>query len=98
MITASRSQAAFYREFVMKRGSFDPQEFGIDLPREEFIDRVAGEFSDYVRGQLSFDELLLRPTAALDFCQAIRRKFGWYDVPDDIILRSVMIRRKNPAG
>jgi hypothetical protein len=42
------------------------------------------------------DELLLHPREALNFCDQVRRRYGYFDVPDDIILRSIMQRRKNP--
>lgn len=96
MITAS-TQPDFYQEFLMRRGNFEPSDYGVDLPKQEFTDRLCDRFNEYTKGQFSLDEMLLRPQAALDFCQAVRRDFGWYDVPDDIMLRTVMTRRKNPA-
>lgn len=89
-------QTEFYREFLMARGRFDPHDFGVDMDREKFTDTMAEEFNAFSRGQLTVDEMLLRPRTAMQFCESVRQKYGWYDVPDDIILRSVMTRRKNP--
>lgn len=96
MATASlTSQAAFYQEFLMSRRSFQPQEFGVDMELENFIDLMCDDFGAYTRGQLSLDEMLLRPRTALHFCDIVRNKHSYYDLPDDIILRSVMRRRKS---
>lgn len=98
MIATSQNQADFYREFLMGRGSFDPRDFGVEMTRDEFMDQMVDDFNDHVHSQLSIDELLLRPRAAIYFCDEVRAKRHYYDVPDDIILRSVMNRRKNPNG
>lgn len=90
------SKVDFYGEFLMARQSFQPQDFGIDMTLDSFIDQMVGDFNSYVRGQLSVDELLLRPRAALNFCDIVRATHGYFDLPDDIILRAVMRRRKNP--
>lgn len=92
----SPSQAEFYRGFLMGRGQFDPKDFGVDLPRDELIDRFVNDFNDTYRGVWSIDELCLHPREALRFCDDVRRNHGWFDMPDDIILRSIMNRRKNP--
>lgn len=96
IIRSQSNQDLFYREFLMSRGSFNPRDFGVDSEREDFIDLMADTFNETFRGTLTVDELLLRPRQALAFCDDVRRKFGFYDLPDDIILRSIMIRRKNP--
>jgi hypothetical protein len=46
----------------------------------------------------SIDELLLHPREAAHFCDDVRRQYGYFDVPDDIILRVILTRGKNPAG
>lgn len=94
MITAA-STISFYQEFLMARGNFNPADFGVDCEKSEFSNICVDHFGEYTKGQLSVDELLLRPETALDFCASIRRKFGWYDVPSDIILRSVLNARKH---
>ena len=95
MMTATSS--TFLERYIMARQNIDPHEYGVDLPKDEFTDRMVAEFNLYTQGRLSVDEMLLRPRSALHFCDSVRQKFGWYDLPDDIILRVIMIRRKNPA-
>jgi hypothetical protein len=95
--TAIRSsQARFYREFLMARPSFEPREFGVNLEKEEFIDQMCEEFNTTFRGQWSIDEMLLHPRDALRFCDDVRHRHAYYDLPDDIILRVIMGRRKSP--
>lgn len=80
----------------MARDQFSPQDFGINMDKEEFVDSMCEEFNITFHGQWSVDELLLHPRVALSFCDDVRRKFGFYDVPDDIILRVILKRRKHP--
>jgi hypothetical protein len=41
--------------------------------------------------------MLLRPRESLAFCDLVRTTHRQFvDVPDEVILRSMMIRRKNP--
>lgn len=94
--SVAQTQIDFYREFLMGRGAFDPHDFGIDMDREEMTDRLADIFNEKFRGQWSIDEMLLHPADALRFCQDVRYALGWFDAPDDIILRPLMTRRKNP--
>ena len=95
MSTVTEHQVAFYREFVMGRRAFKPQEFGVDLDRSVFDERCVEEFTSTYRSW-SIDELLLHPAEAMRFCSDVRRKYAWFDVPDDIILRVIMTNRKNP--
>jgi hypothetical protein len=99
MITqVSQTQAEFYGEFLMARKAFDPRDFGVDLPHAEFVDRMVDEFNGTYKGSWTIDELCLHPREALRFCDDVRRKFGFYDAPDDVILRSIMNARKHPGG
>lgn len=82
----------------MSRGNFNPRSFGVDLSREDFTDKMAEDFSSIYRGQWTIDELLLHPREAARFCEDVRRKHHYFDVPDDIILRVILTRRKNPSG
>ncbi|MGC1275999.1 MAG: hypothetical protein WBC44_20020 [Planctomycetaceae bacterium] len=90
------SQSEFYREFLMARGSFQPSDFGVDMEKSAFIDALVEDFHGIYRDTWSVDELCLHPREAMAFCDGVRRQRGWFDVPDDIILRSIMQRRKNP--
>jgi hypothetical protein len=80
----------------MGRGRFELSDFGVSLPKEEFTDQVVNDFSAIYRDGWTVDELLLHPREAEQFCNDVRRKHGYYDLPDDIILRVILNRRKNP--
>lgn len=88
-------QAAFFREFLMARGVLNPRDYGVDMEREDFVDALVEAFGETYRGQWTIDELVLHPREALDFCDRVRRARGWFIVPDDVILRPIMNRRKN---
>lgn len=99
MATASTldRKTAFLREFIMARGKFDPADFGIeDMERDDFMDLMVEEFNNRFRGQWTIDEVLLHPRDAMAFCDDVRMRHGWLMLPDDVILRSVLTRRKNP--
>lgn len=93
----SHTHADWYQEFLMKRGDFSPLEYGIDLAKDRLIDLLVDEFNMTFKG-LSMDEVLLRPKSALFFCDSVRQKHGFFDLPDDILLRCILNRRKNPNG
>ena len=75
---------------------FNPRDFGVDFERAEFTDQMVSDFAEAYRDGWTIDELLLHPREAARFCDNVRFKRGYYDAPDDIILRSIMTRRKNP--
>ena len=79
----------------MSRRVFDPADYDIPLHREAFTDRVVEEFHALYRDSLSIDELLLHPSEAMHFCDLVRRKFAYYGVPDNVILRVIIQRRKS---
>jgi hypothetical protein len=87
-------QKSFYKEWLMTRGRFNPMDFGVNMERDAFMDLMVDDFNLAFQDNLSFDELLLHPRQAIAFCDEVRTKRGMYDVPDDIILRSVLNRRK----
>ncbi len=68
------------------------------MERENFLDLMCDDFNDFVRGSLSVDEMLLRPRTARHFCDIVRAKHLFDDLPDDMILRAIMQRRRNPNG
>lgn len=95
MIAAEEmTQQDFYKGFLMARGRFDPADFGVNLPKDEFTDRIVNDFSDIYRGAWTINELLLHPTEAANFCNEVRRKHGYFDLPDDIILRVLILSAK----
>ena len=95
IVTQEMTQPQFYAEFIMTRGKFKPQEFGVDLNREQLTEKIVDEFNGCYRSW-TIDELLLHPREAARFCDDIRRKYAYWDLPDDIILRVIITRRKNP--
>lgn len=91
------NKTIFYEGFIMRRGDFKPQDFGVDKSKEDFLDEMNNCFNDYMKDVMSLDEMLLRPDLAKNFCLETRARTRYFDLPDDIILRSVMMRRKNPV-
>ena len=96
MTITNRASMNFYEEFLMARRAFTPQEFGVDMGRNEFDDLMDDDFGAAYKGHWTIDELLLHPREAALFCDDTRRKHRFFDVPDDIILRVILQRRKNP--
>lgn len=94
--SAVSTSGDFFRSFMMGRRAFDPRDYGIDLDREAFTDILVEHLSSIYHGEMTIDELCLNPREALHFCDMVRREHGWYYLPDDIILRPIMVRRKNP--
>ena len=94
--TTLHSTAEFYKRWIMSRGAFDPKQFGVDMARDTFTDQMVDQFAEVYRDGWTIDELLLHPAEAMRFCSDIKRRFAYYDVPDDIILRCILTRRKNP--
>jgi hypothetical protein len=92
---AVHNQTLFYRKFVMARGNFDPKDFGVNLDKEAFVDQMVEDFAAMYRGQITIEELTLHPREAAKFCDDVRRMHGYFDMPDDIILRSIVNRRKD---
>lgn len=95
---ATTNQTVFYKEFLMGRGNFDPADFGISVSKAEFTDQMVNDFGETYKGAWTIDELLLHPREAARFCDEMRRRHGYYDCPDDIILRVILGRRKSPNG
>ncbi len=80
----------------MGRGNFKPSDFGVDMTRDKFTDLIVDMFGEAYRGTMTIDELVLHPREALHFCDDVRRTHGFFLLPDDIILRVIMARRKRP--
>ncbi len=79
----------------MSRSKFDPREFGVELDQAEFVDEMVDDFNAAYQRKWTIDELLLHSREAIRCCDDVRHKRGYYDVPVDIILRSIIQRRKN---
>ena len=82
----------------MGRQSFDPREFGVDMDKAAFSDRMVDLFAETYRDHWTIDELLLHPREAAAFCDDARRALVAFDMPDDCILRVILGRRKNPSA
>ena len=72
------------------------KDFGVALDRSEFTDEMVEDFQLLYHDGWTTDELLLHPREEARFCDQVRSKRGDFDAPDDIILRSILTRRKNP--
>lgn len=81
-------------KFVMARSKLNYSQFGIDGDADKIIDRFADLFNERFKGGISIDELLLHPREAGLFCDFVRGAEGYVGLPDDMILRPLMTRRK----
>jgi hypothetical protein len=97
-ISLTESRRAFYERWLMGRQNVNPRDYGVDLDKEDFTDRMVELFSAKYRGHWTIDELLLHPREAALFCDDARRSLMAFDVPDDVILRVILGRRKNPGA
>ena len=69
---------------------------GCTLPLDQFQDQIVDVMSqNYL--SWSVDELVLHPDDAKRFCQLVRAATNAHDLPDDLVLRCLMDRRKNPG-
>lgn len=80
--------------FYMARLSKTLEEYGIDTDPETFVDQLVERFQAMYPA-FTIDELLVRPREALRFCDSIRATTGNYDLPDDLLLRPLLNRRKH---
>jgi hypothetical protein len=78
----------------------EPQlkEHGCDMSPNQFRQYVDEMFAEHVT-DYTLDEMLLHPREAISFCDTVRqsgREFA--DLPDHLILRSVIGQRKKGKG
>jgi hypothetical protein len=97
-MTETERLHTFYLRWFMARPAINPRDYGIDLDHAKLADKMLAELAERHDGKLSIDKLVCRPALAAEFCQAIRAKYGWIDVPDYVILEPMMNRRKNKTG
>jgi hypothetical protein len=83
------------KEYIVKRQAQTFADHGVEEDAVLLIDRMT-EIMQSLYPAYTIDELLLRPRHALLLCDAIRQATGYADLPDDIILRPILNRRKNP--
>ena len=82
------------KEFYVSRLSKTLAEYGIDTEPEMFVDQLVELFQGLYPA-FTIDELLVRPREALKFCDAVRTSCRNYDLPDDLLLRPLLNRRKH---
>jgi hypothetical protein len=81
------------RGYYMARLSKTLAEYGIDTDPDAFVDQLVERFQGMYPA-FTIDELLVRPREALRFCDSVRTATGNYDLPDDLLLRPLLNRRK----
>lgn len=84
------------QELLMARHRLNFSDYGITEDAETVIDRLVEHFNTLTRGNISIDELLLHPSDAIHFCNRVREVEGWFGMPDDVVLRPILNRRKKP--
>jgi hypothetical protein len=84
------------KDYYMARRNKGIEDFDFGIAKEVFLDVLNDTFDSMYRDMdLSFDELLVRPTEAVRFCAAIRDRFKILDIPEDLILRTMLNDRKH---
>lgn len=66
-------------------------EMPLEKVQDVLVDLMADQYSAW-----SVDELLLHPREASQYCDLARRRLDSPGLPDDLILRCLINRRKNP--
>jgi hypothetical protein len=93
---ASHDRAEEYRMARLKL-----KNFGINMDEEQFKQLLADTFHGHYRAFPSVDELLVRPREAIRYCDRIRDQMfsngedAAIDLPDDVILRTLLNLRKH---
>ena len=67
--------------------------------REVLVEQLTDRLVDFATGLYrggTIDELLLHPHEGLEFTTFVRRQTGFHDLPDNLILRLLLARRRNP--
>lgn len=87
------------RERIMAR--LDLTRFDIQMDPTAFKDLVAQRFVLHYPAIGTVDELLVRPREAARYCDHVRDALAAteeaaYDLPDDVILRTLLNARKRP--
>lgn len=68
---------------------------GCDIPLSSFATSLKKTLErDYPTWTI--DELLLHPDEAKHYCDIVRREYNVHGLPDDLILRCHLTKRKNP--
>lgn len=59
--------------------------------QDHLVDLLSNIFPSW-----TVDEMLLHPRSALYFCDSVKRDEAYNSLPDELILRCLLSRRKNP--
>ncbi len=82
------------KEFYVSRFSKTLTKYGIIEDPKMFIDRLVEIFQGMYPA-FTIDKLLIRPREALRYCEAVRAACKNFDLPDPLILGSLLNRRKH---
>jgi hypothetical protein len=84
------------RGYYMARGNKTIEDFDFGITKEAFLYCLNDTFdSMYREMDLTVDELLVRPTEGLRYCAAIRERLKFLDIPEDVIMRTLLNERKH---
>lgn len=78
----------------LTRPTMNPADYSISLSRRELVDQLQASFEALYKGAFNIEQLVVQPREALNFCDQVRKEHGYYELPDHVILKSLMNRRK----
>jgi hypothetical protein len=96
MLDLDARRLARLEEALVARKNARFADYGIDDDPDVFVDALI-DLMGQMYPAFTIDELLLRPREAIKFCDVVRHRHGAYDLPDDVILRPMLNRRKHPG-
>jgi len=74
------------------------KEYGCETPIKQFQDALEEVFNRDYRARFTVDSLMQHPSDAVEYCQKINKyQSDFAAVPENLILRCLMARRKNPV-
>lgn len=74
------------------------QEYGRQTPIKQFQDALEEVFNRDYKDRFSVDSLMQHPSDAVEYCRKINNyQTDFAAVPENLILRCLMARRKNPV-
>jgi hypothetical protein len=76
---------AFYLEWKEKQ-TYDPRDHGVELSKDDFSRVLNEDFREMFRGYWTTFDLAHNPQMAMRFCDEVRHKHLWFDLPDQVIM------------
>ena len=76
------------------RPALNPSDYGIAMSLRS-LKQLLGDLFDAYPGSSTIDELLVHPLEGIEFCRLVRKSTGYYMLPDHVILKVLVNRRKN---